>query len=75
MQRCKLTDFGLLVKTELLKRGMEQKDLINKVNMESGMFIDNGYLHKILTGQRKAPKIVSTICKILELDNDVKSTA
>ena len=31
------------------------------------MYMDSGYMYKILTGQRKAPKIVSAICEILDL--------
>ena len=28
---------------------------------------DNGYMYKILTGQRNAPKIVAAICEILNI--------
>ena len=43
MQTCKYTDFGLCVKTELLKRGWEQKHLEELVSKDSGLYIDNGY--------------------------------
>lgn len=32
-----------------------------------GMFMDSGYMYKILTGQRSAPKIVQAIREILDL--------
>lgn len=40
MQTCKYTDFGLCVKTELLKRGWEQKHLEELVSKDSGLYID-----------------------------------
>lgn len=64
---CKFTEFGLCVKTELLRRGKEQKWLEEKVSESTGMFVDNGYMYKILTGQRNAPKIVQAICDILQI--------
>jgi hypothetical protein len=63
----KFTDFGLCVKTELLRTGKEQKWLEEAVAEKTGLFVDNGYMYKILTGQRNAPKIVSAICEILNI--------
>ena len=65
MNSCKLTEFGLHVKTELLKQGKSQSWLENEVSKNTGLFVDSGYMYKILTGQRNAPKIVQAICKIL----------
>ena len=73
MDSCKFTDFGLCVKTELLRRGMEQKQLIEQIQAR-GMYADSGYLYKIFTGQRSAPKVVQAICEILELPDSSKST-
>lgn len=67
MSSCKFTPFGLCVKTELLRRGMTQKQLEEEVNCQSGLFVDSGYMYKILTGQRSAPKIVQAIRDILDL--------
>ena len=50
----KFTDFGLCVKTELLRNGKEQKWLEEAVSEKTGLFVDNGYMYKILTGQRNA---------------------
>ena len=67
MNPCKFTTFGLCVKTELLRRGMEQKELEEKVTAATGLFVDSGYMYKILTGQRNAPKVVQAIRKILDI--------
>ena len=65
----KITDFGLRVKTELLKKSRTQKWLEEEVTKRTGLFVDSGYMHKILTGQRNAPKIVESICDILKIEN------
>ena len=65
----KFTDFGLCVKTELLRRGKEQKWLEEAISEKTGLFVDGGYMYKILTGQRNAPKIVAAICEILNIDD------
>ena len=65
MNESKFTDFGLCVKTELLRRGREQKWLEEEVSKMTGLFVDNGYMYKILTGQRNAPKVVHAIREIL----------
>lgn len=67
MNMSKFSDFGLCVKTELLRRGKEQKWLENAVTEKTGLYMDSGYMHKILTGQRNAPKIVAAIREILNL--------
>lgn len=67
----KFSDFGIVVKTELLKRGKEQKWLEEAISKQTGLFVDSGYMYKILTGKRKAPKITAAICEILELEGVV----
>lgn len=66
----KLSDFGLLVKTELLKKRQSQKWLEEEVTKRTGLYVDSGYLHKIFTGQRNAPKIVEAICEILNIKKE-----
>lgn len=63
----KFTDFGLCVKTELLRQGKEQKWLEEVASEKTGLYVDGGYMYKILTGQRNAPKIVEAIREILEI--------
>lgn len=70
MQNTKLSDFGLCVKTELLRRGMHQSDLEKQVSADTGLFVDCGYMYKILTGQRSPERIINSICKILEIEKE-----
>lgn len=68
MNMSKFSDFGLCVKTELLRIGKTQKWLEEAVAEKTGLFVDGGYMHKILTGQRNAPKIIAAICEILNIE-------
>lgn len=70
MNLSKFSDFGLSVKTELLRRGKEQKWLEEAITEKTGLFVDNSYMYKILTGQRKATKIVEAICEILNIKEE-----
>ncbi len=72
---CKFTPFGLCVKTELLRRGKSQKWLEEEVSSRYQMYADSGYMYKILTGQRNAPKIVRAIREILELTEQEQDSA
>ena len=67
LEVCKFTEFGLCVKNKLLRMGKEQKWLQEQIKQKTGLFVDSGYMYKILTGQRNAPKIVQAICDILEI--------
>ena len=64
----KFSDFGLCVKTKLLQIGKDQKWLEKAVAEKTGLFVDGGYMYKILTGKRNAPKIVAAIREILNID-------
>lgn len=72
MNCSKFTDFGLCVKTELLRIGKTQKWLEETVSEKTGLFMDDGYMYKIFTGQRNAPKIVAAICEILSIQEPQK---
>ena len=67
MNLSKYSDFGLCVKTKLLQIGKEQKWLEEAITEKTGLFVDRGYMYKILTGKRNAPKIVTAICEILNI--------
>lgn len=67
MNNSKYTDFGLCVKTELLRQGNTQLWLEQAVTERTGLYVDSGYMYKVLTGQRSAPKIVAAIREILNL--------
>lgn len=68
MNNSKFCDFGLCVKTKLLQMGKDQKWLEKSVSEKTGLYVDGGYMYKILTGQRNAPKIVNAICEIMSID-------
>ena len=68
LNECKLTEFGLAVKTEILKRGLSQEQLIELVQEKTGLYIDRGYMYKILTGKRSPENIVAAIREILGLE-------
>lgn len=68
MNLSKFSDFGLCVKTKLLQLGKEQKWLEEAVSEKTGLYVDGGYMYKILTGQRNAPKIVEAIREILNIE-------
>ena len=70
MNNSKFSDFGLAVKTKLLKLGKDQKWLEAAVSEKTGLYVDSGYMYKILTGQRNAPKIVAAIREVLEMEAD-----
>lgn len=72
MNNSKFTDFGLCVKTELLRQGKDQKWLEAVISEKTGLYVDRGYLYKILTGQRTAPKICAAICEILNIKEGEK---
>lgn len=67
MEKCKYTEFGLCVKDKLLRRGKDQKWLGEEVTNRTGLYVDSGYMYKILTGQRNAPKVVQAVCEILDI--------
>ena len=64
----KFTEFGLCVKKRLLDLCMTQKELEQIVSERTGLFVDAGYMYKILSGQREAPKISEAIREVLEID-------
>lgn len=67
LDSCKFTRFGLCVKTKLLEMGKSQKWLEEQIREKTGLFADGGYLYKILTGERSAPRIVRAITEILDI--------
>jgi hypothetical protein len=47
--------------------GKDQKWLEATISEQTGLYVDSSYMYKILTGQRNAPKIVVSICEILNI--------
>lgn len=63
----KFSDFGLSVRMQLLQIGKDQKWLASEVTEKTGLYVDGGYMYKILTGKRNAPKVVEAIKEILQI--------
>jgi glutaredoxin len=63
-------DFKKTVKHRLVDMGKTQKWLEDEIKSSTGLFVDSGYMHKILSGQRQAPKIVDAICEILNIKKE-----
>ena len=63
-----LCDFGKAVKMRLIDIGQSQKWLSEEVRNSTGLYFDTRYLHKILTGANKNPKILAAIKEILGMD-------
>ena len=64
----KLCDFGKSIKKRLVDNDRNQMWLIEQVKQDTGLYFDDSYLYKILTGQSENPTIVASIRKILQLD-------
>lgn len=69
-----LTVFGKGVKKRLIDIDRNQLWLEREVAARTGMYVDNGYMYKILTGKRAAPKIVQAIREILNLPDQPNIT-
>lgn len=67
MNCSKFSDFGLCVKTELLRLGKTQKWLEERVSEMTGLYVDGGYMYKILAGHRKPATIITAICEVLNI--------
>ena len=61
-----VSEWGMKVKTELIKRGVTQNWLINEIKaVEPGSSIDTSLMTKLLTGQPKKSKYHGIINNIL----------
>ena len=66
------TEFGLEVKTKLLGPPCRtQVWLAEQVSIATGMYVDSAYISKILTGQRKSPKVIQAIRDVLGCPNPI----
>ena len=64
------TAFGKEVKKRLVDIDRQQAWLIREVRTNTGLYFDDSYLYKILTGKLATPKIVQAIREILELPEE-----
>lgn len=69
MSKTPCTEFGKAVKKKLIDLNQSLSWLESQISARTGLFMDSGYMHKILTGQRNAPKIVKAIREILDISD------
>lgn len=62
-----LTDFGKQIKIKLIMLDRPQKWLNEEVTKKTGLYFDDSYLHRIVTGKCDNPKIVNAITEILDI--------
>ena len=63
-----VSDFGKDIKKALVDRDQTQEWLMEQVRQDTGLYFDSSYLYKVLVGRSRNPKILDSICKILELE-------
>ncbi len=63
----KVTAFGKEIKKRLIDKDKNQNWLIKQVGERTGLYFDDSYLYKIITGRNSPQKIVQSICEILDL--------
>ena len=64
-----ITEFGKEIKRKLIDLEKNQAWLIERVKENTGLYFDDSYLHKIMTGKLSTPKIMSAINGILALQS------
>lgn len=67
-----ITDYGISIKKRLTDMGKSQNWLIESVREKTGLYFDTSYLHKVMTGKEKSPKIITAINEILDGEEDGK---
>lgn len=70
MGKTQFTAFGKQIKKRLVDVGEAQVWLIAQVKDKTGLYFDDGYLYKIMTGKLATPKILRAIRETLELPDD-----
>lgn len=68
--------FGLSVKTKLL--GPPARTLAwlcNQVREDTGMYVDSARMSRIITGADNSPRIMESITRVLNLDDDATATS
>lgn len=71
----KYCNYGKEIKKRLVDIDCTQAWLINEVKTKTGLFFDNSYLYKIMTGKNTTPKIVAAINEILDLTTNQSESA
>ena len=69
MKKKELCELGRKLNHSLVDINQTKEWLIEQVSKDTGLYFDRSYLHKIMTGNLKTPKIVESICRVLDLDD------
>ena len=69
----KVCEFGKKVKKKLIDIVRNQDWLITEVQKDTDKYFDSSYLYKILTGSLSTPSIITSICKILDIEENAKN--
>lgn len=75
MERKEICAFGIEAKKRLVDLNKTPTWLAQRVAEDTGQYVDVPYLCRIWTGERKPPKIIASISKVLGLDIPKKSSA
>ena len=75
MERKEVCAFGIEAKKRLIEMNKTVTWLAQSVAEDTGQYVDVPYLCRIWTGERNPPKIVASICKILELGEPKEESA
>ena len=66
----KTSDFGKAVKIRLIELDKNQAWLIEQVKEKTGLYFDDGYMWKVLSGVLSTPKIMAAIREILDMSEE-----
>lgn len=72
MEKTALTAFGKEIKKKLVDLDKNHSWLIEQVCVQTGLYFDRSYLHKIMTGKLDTPKVVQAIREILDIPDAPK---
>lgn len=67
MDKNMLTPFGKAIKKKLVDLDKNHSWLIDQVYVQTGLYFDRSYLHKIMTGKLGTPKVIQAIREILDI--------
>lgn len=62
-----LTEYGILIKCELLQQGKTQNWLIDEIKKKTDKYVDTSNLYKLMTGQIANSEISMAINEILNI--------
>lgn len=65
-------DYGKTIKKRLIDMEKPQKWLIQEVSRVTGLYFDDSYLNKIMTGKIATPSIVRGINQVLSIEENQK---